>query len=632
MINRKSFILLASMLFSFIGTAQQIKKLTFGKIPVEDLAMTVYSPDSSAEAVVLDDILDVYFVVKTQFEFFLDRHRRIKILTEAGISQGTVMIPFYSKDRSENISKIKAVITQPDGTSIKVEKENIFEEERNEYYSVKKIAFPEVKVGSIIEYSYTLESKQIIYPDDLYFQGEIPVRYVQMEFLAPKELDYSIITTGNEVIKPQGKVYVASTLPAIRKEPYMTRKEDYYTKITLQLQSYINNAGFREPVLSSWDIIAKDMNLSESFGVRMNSNNQTSNAWKEISASVEALPGKMEKAKFIYDFVVGKVKWDDKYRLYSKKKGDDVLEDKLGSSADINATIINLMRKADLEAYPLITNPRSLGWFNPTFPILNNINNILGCVIIDGKKTIFNGASTHSPFGFLNTNDYNRNGVLLKKETGEVIEIVTQNLVSTHKFDLKMGVDGKITGTVSSRYSQVSINDEYAAHLAGELEKNWASRLSHIPELKITDFTGSLGEKGFESSFAVEYGEETEDADIVYFPTDLYSLFSKNPFKSEKRTFPVDFGNGYSETILIMLEIPEGYVLESLPQNLNISTAGKQISYMMNSTNLGNKVSITRRTNVHNSYILPADYLSIKNIFSQIESKNSDILVLKKAE
>ncbi|MCB0646296.1 MAG: DUF3857 and transglutaminase domain-containing protein [Saprospiraceae bacterium] len=627
----KFIFFLPLMLFGIVGLAQAPKKLSFGKVPAEDLAMTIYSPDSSADAVVLDDHGVVYFTAKDQYYYVLERHRRIKILTEAGIDQGNLVIPFYTKDRSEKLMKVKAQVIQPDGSVVKVDKDYIVEEKQDDNYTLKKIAFPEVKIGSILEYEYTLESSLLLTPDEWYFQGELPVRYSQLEFNPMKELQYSYILTGNEKIRQYGDTYVGTELPAITKEPFMTRAKDYYTRLNLQLKGIIRSNGYLEPILNSWEKIAKELSDSDGFGNRFYNASQTSDTWKLIEKDVTALSSQNEKAKYIYDYVVSRVTWNDDYTLYPKKKGDQVLEEKLGSSAEINATIVNLMRKANLTAHPVITSPRSMGWFNPGFPILNNINNVIACVEIDGKRVYFNGANTNAPFGVLGRDDYNRSGVMIKNETAEIIEIAPQNMVTSHKFELKFDESGKVKGIVTSKFSQVGIDEEISKHKSGEQEKNWKERLSHLPELQVEDYTGNVTDKGLETSLNISYGEGEEDAEMIYFSTDFYSLFHKNPFKSAKRTFPIDFGNGYSETVLITLEIPEGYVLESLPQNLNISTGGKEVAFLMSCSQVGNKLSIMRRTSVNSSYLLPEHYESLKNIFAQIESKNADMLILKKS-
>jgi hypothetical protein len=87
-----------------------------------------------------------------QDEFF-----RIKILTEEGRKYADIEIPFF-KER-QNISNIKGRTIRPDG-SIAETKLQVFEKNlvkgKGVKYLAKTFTMPDVQVGSIIEYSYTL--------------------------------------------------------------------------------------------------------------------------------------------------------------------------------------------------------------------------------------------------------------------------------------------------------------------------------------------------------------------------------------------------------------------------------------------------------------------------------------------
>ena len=56
--------------------------IKWGDIPQEHLEMDHYAPDTNAAVVILADYGDVYF--EGDGEMVFERHRRIKILTEAG--------------------------------------------------------------------------------------------------------------------------------------------------------------------------------------------------------------------------------------------------------------------------------------------------------------------------------------------------------------------------------------------------------------------------------------------------------------------------------------------------------------------------------------------------------------------
>lgn len=131
--NTKKIYLLALVLIQCLClTAQDIKKISWGKIPQEDLSMTVYPLDSAAEAVVLDDIGEMFFYFGNGVRYTLSSHKRIKILKEGGIERGNIFINYYFENNSENVKGLKAQVIAPDGTVTKVKDENIFDEKISE--------------------------------------------------------------------------------------------------------------------------------------------------------------------------------------------------------------------------------------------------------------------------------------------------------------------------------------------------------------------------------------------------------------------------------------------------------------------------------------------------------------------
>ncbi|MBK8390400.1 MAG: hypothetical protein IPL23_14450 [Saprospiraceae bacterium] len=82
--------------------------------------------------------------------------------------------------------------------------------------------------------------------------------------------------------------------------------------------------------------------------------------------------------------------------------------------------------------------------------------------------------------------------------------------------------------------------------------------------------------------------------------------------------------------MITSFDVPENYVVEALPTNLNLSTTNKEVTYNMACSNLNKKVQIVRRTNILSPYILPTEYGAVRGIFDKIEVKNNDIIVLKK--
>ena len=89
-----------------------------------------------------------------------DNYFRIKILTEEGRKYADVEIPFLKGN--EDVVNVKARTIRPDGSIVNFdgkvfEKELVKGREGEMKYLAKTFTLPDVQVGSIIEYFYTID-------------------------------------------------------------------------------------------------------------------------------------------------------------------------------------------------------------------------------------------------------------------------------------------------------------------------------------------------------------------------------------------------------------------------------------------------------------------------------------------
>ena len=64
--------------------------------------------------------------------------------------------------------------------------ESIFKEDLNEYWYAKKFALPAVKKGSVIEYSYKIESPYTTRIDNVYLQSIYPIKELSINIRVPQ--------------------------------------------------------------------------------------------------------------------------------------------------------------------------------------------------------------------------------------------------------------------------------------------------------------------------------------------------------------------------------------------------------------------------------------------------------------
>ena len=90
----RKMLMVLGMMVATSAAAQQVVNMKFGKPTDEEMNMTVYDADSTAEAVVLCRLTDVAYTI--QFNGYLVDYRekiRIKVLKPGGERYAKVTIP-----------------------------------------------------------------------------------------------------------------------------------------------------------------------------------------------------------------------------------------------------------------------------------------------------------------------------------------------------------------------------------------------------------------------------------------------------------------------------------------------------------------------------------------------------------
>ncbi len=148
----------------------------FGDFTREDLALKECSFDKNADAVIIFETgLSNY---NDEYNLVTEKRVRMKILKEKGIDRANIRIRFYSKDKFESIIRIEGVTGTLGDNGIlltQLDPKTVYTRKLNDVFSEVVFAMPNVKVGSVIEYSYESIKEHYGGLDDWYFQHELPV-------------------------------------------------------------------------------------------------------------------------------------------------------------------------------------------------------------------------------------------------------------------------------------------------------------------------------------------------------------------------------------------------------------------------------------------------------------------------
>ncbi len=118
-------------------------------------------------------------------------HNVLAILTEKGFAHANVRVEYPEKGE---IIDFEARTIGPDGEAVPVSSINMHDdtlvETKDDASKTRVFAFPNVKVGSVLEYRYTVSYPGMLYALDEYLNDELPVESYVLELAGTRDIRY----------------------------------------------------------------------------------------------------------------------------------------------------------------------------------------------------------------------------------------------------------------------------------------------------------------------------------------------------------------------------------------------------------------------------------------------------------
>ncbi|MDX1942291.1 MAG: DUF3857 and transglutaminase domain-containing protein [Saprospiraceae bacterium] len=615
----------------------------WGKVSDDEWKLTQCNFDTSASAIILFDVAYIHF---NGGSAQIDRHRRIKILRTDGIEYANLVLPYVYQNGRENITDIKAQTINPGENGkpqeIPVENKQEFQSKVDEYWAQVNLAFPAVRPGSIIEYRYSFHTQNIYFLKPWFFQNELPTVYSEVSVEVPSYLSYNILKFGKMLKQLPSQTdqnkWSLNRIPGYKSEKFVFHPEDYAEQIQFQLLSYnrtntSNLSGGYETVnvLESWDKLGEDV-LTE-CNAYLNRDKGLQNILENI---VQPSDNTKDKARKIIQYVHEQFAWNNYWSIRPSQSFNSFESSRKGSTAEINLLLIGLLREAGLEADPVMVSTRFHGKVVKSFPLLSQFNNLICRVVLDGETYFLDAALDQGmqPALLLAKENLNFHGFLLRKGQFDWIEIETKNITRRNTIvtidlakmtgELRFKNEGYAAGDLRRAWHQANNNAEAFATKAPEIGEEQLKLDEPIPK--------ALEER--EEPFEVSYQFPLELADegFVYFSPLTWSNFAEIPFKAKERSFPIEFDYPYSDNMLITIHLPEGYYVESKPDNKSIALryADDEGRFIFNISEVNGKLIISSKVDIKQPILAAEGYPFVKAFFEQIHAKLSEVILIKK--
>ena len=662
-------------MFLFLLTASsplvqaQRPPIKWGKIATSDLAMTAYEQDTSAAALVLADYGSLQFEFTSgETKYAIERHTRIKILNRKGFDYGDISITYHKMD---DIKGIKAQIHTPDGKSYDVKKGEIFEKSLNDNWDQVNFSFPKLTEGAIIEYKYTIVSEGILTLPTWQFQADIPTLHSELRLSIPEWYDYimmnqgrkldkssktertenllipayntpgatGIIDVSNQMVSAQvfEHQYIMKDMPAFKAEAFMTTEEDYLASIKFQLRSLNFPRQAARPILSDWNIVAKDLSTSEYFGLQYTQRRRYKKILDALAPVMEKGSTNEEKFLLAFQKLNSEMQWNGYYNIGSRQNLNEHYEKKTANSGTLNLMLLALCNELGLEAYPLLLSTRDNGKMVEIYPILEQFNHTIAAVNISGQLLLFDLGNPNRPMGLPRKASLNGKAWLPSPTNPQWIDLVVSPSKSTEMFNYTLDTSGELNFTLNGKYegySAISMFEKMQDDPAGGIiEKDWQKS---FPGISIND-VNLTGKSSDLEPLRLELSGNLTDAaqvigDFIYISPNINPFLPENPLKLEKRNYPVNIPYPIHQQNIVFIAKPEGYQLEEIPESIriNLPNGGGKFEYLVNDTGL--QVGVITKMEINQLVYPPEEYETIKNFFSVIIEKQNEQLVFSKKQ
>jgi len=638
-------IFLALLFSDFILTAQAQKEpIKFGEIDIENLKMTTYPGDSSAGAVILTDFGRSTFDHNLAISFY--RHVRIKILNKSEFDRANVKIKHFAGDMVTHLKASTFNLENGKIVESEVDKKDIFDEKVTKEVESKNFTFPNVTEGSIIEYTFEVNMGSWRRIRPWYFQHDIPVKYSEYRVELPEDFKYKKIMTGylaleeanseprnayfgGANIRILAQRYVARDVPAFKEEPNLASPDDYISKISFELdQIAIPGQMIKNYMPSSYEHFSHHLATTDLFERQLNKGKIVQDEVEQVTVGLNS---DEEKIRAIYAWVQENFEVDKDFYEENYKK---ILDEKRGFPFDINMILLMMMKEAGFDADPVYLSTRSNGILHPFYPSQYNFNYMLCLVTNEDQTYLLDASDKLLPFNTIKKQCLNGKGLVISENNPRWVDLVPsmQNMEYLAS-SLSLTEEGDLRGQVKvSRKGYEAIafrrkNKEAEGDYKKSFSENMSSWVINSHEISGIEAGDDIVEENMDVEITA-YAQQT--GNVIYFNPVIHGRMEENPYKLVERLYPVDYGVPVKQVNSYTITIPEGYVVDEIPETVAFALPSNAGRYIYSISANGRIITVTSQLMINKTMFLQEEYPALRQFYAEIVAKQAEQIVLKK--
>jgi len=527
------------------------------------------------------------------FKFTFERRRRIQIFRADAYRFANVEIPYHKSDKIETV---EAHTLTKDGRRVEVTGDQFYKNEAGDWRTLV-FAFPEVSPGCVIEYRYTLVSRNFYYLRPWVFQDEVPSEYSELAVRLPEGFEYTAVVNNSDyVLGPDTLEYTsmrhhdqkvrqftwhARNLPPLVSEPLVTSMLDHRVILDFQIVRYRDGSHVWEFV-DTWSDLAGQVKRAYDPLLRPGEKWPT---WEAPRADVSGGHAERLLARRIYEFARDSVALGDK--AYSVYDGDlrsarTVFRDRRGNAIEKNLLLVALLRHHGYSAWPVLISRRSHLRFDHRDHRLDQFDHVIVLVEINGERVYCESNIANAWLGYLPPDDQVDAGVVIGYPNSD--EIVME--LPAPPIDVRTMADGSIDlrpdGSAAG-HLEIEVSGQAAYELVcaladhdtvGYLHSEWFPGIIPTAINIVRDKLDQWAPIRLTVDFEWPEAASSVDGDRLFIRPAQLHPFSGNPLLCAQRRYPISFDTPWSEDCRMIWRPPAGFSLSASPIPQHVSGDG----------------------------------------------------------
>lgn len=584
--------------------------------------------------------------------------RAYRILRPEGRKYRTVSIGF---DRDTRLNHLKGWSIPRDGNDYEVTDKysvetSLFSESLYDDTREKLLDIPGSEPGSVIGYEYEQRRRPSIMQDVWQFQHDLPVRRARFELQLPSGWEYASFWVNHAAEKGQaagqnGWMWELSDLPAVESEPTMPAwsalagrlEVTYYPRHTEAVVSSLGSW----PAIGSWyGRLAADRRLA------------TPEIRQKVAELTASAPTPLDKIRALSAFVQSNIRYvaiEIGIGGYQPHPASDVLANHYGDCKDKATLLAAMLGVAGIKSYYVLIDT-TRGVVVPEAPSALSFDHVILAIQLPddappsglwavqdqpklGKLLFFDPTEPYVPFGYLPDELQANHGLLVTDQGGDLVKLplippAANRLLRTA--ELSLTPKGTLYGTVKEVRWGAPATELRAQLLRASVSNRQKILESFLAQSLGGSFlqeatVGNLDKPG--DSLILQYAFTATDyakvsGDLFLVRPRVLGTKQEDVLDAKERKYPVEFPTLTSQGDVFDITLPEGYLVDELPDPVEIRSA--VTTYRSQAAINGHILHYTRLYQINDTRVPTESLKELKQFYQQVAADERSVAVFKK--